>query len=308
MRDGVRLHTVVYEPKDASAKHPILLHRTGYSAGPYGSEFRTPWGSSRFVTNNYVFVFQDVRGRYLSEGDFEDVRPAKKGDGGTDETTDCYDTVDWLVKNVKGNNGKVGLSGISYPGFYAAVGAIDTHPALKAVSPQAPVTNWWIGDDYHHHGALFLQDAFGFLGGFGIPRPKPTTQSSESLAPKYPDSYNFFLKLGPIKNVNEKFFKGKIPFWKELMAHPDYDDFWKARDIRPRLKNVSCAVLTVGGLFDAEDNWGAFETYRAIEQYNPEIENTLVMGPWYHGQWGKDTGVAMGDISFGQATGEFTGL
>lgn len=305
MRDGIRLHTVVYEPKDNADKHPILLHRTGYSAGPYGGDFRGPWGSPKFVERNYVFVFQDVRGKYLSEGDFENVRPGKSSPNGTDETTDTYDTVDWLVKNVRNNNGKVGLSGISYPGFYAAIGAAETHPALKAASPQAPVTNWWVGDDFRHHGALFLQDAFGFLGGFGVPRPKPTTQSAPSLAPKYPDSYRFFLDLGPIKNANERYFKGQIKFWNDLLEHPDYDEFWKARDTRPRLKNVTCAVLTVGGLFDAEDNWGAFETYRAFERNNPGIENTLVMGPWYHGQWANNEGRVLGDIDFGQETGPF---
>jgi putative CocE/NonD family hydrolase len=305
MRDGVRLHTVVYEPKDAAEKHAILLHRTGYSAGPYGPEYRTPWGSHRFVQQNYVFVFQDVRGRYLSEGEFENVRPEKTGPEGTDETTDTYDTIDWLVKNVRNNNGRVGLSGISYPGFYAAIGAANSHPALKAASPQAPVTNWWIGDDFRHHGALFLQDAFGFLGGFGVARPKPTAKYTESLAPRYPDSYRFFLDLGPIKNVNERYFKGNIAFWNDLLAHPDYDDFWKARDTRPRLKNVTCPVLTVGGLFDAEDNWGAFETYRAFERNNPGIENTLVMGPWYHGQWANNPGQVLGDIDFGQETSVF---
>ncbi|MGV3618627.1 MAG: CocE/NonD family hydrolase [Fimbriimonas sp.] len=305
MRDGVRLHTVVYEPKDASERHPILLHRTGYSAGPYGATYRNPWGSPRFVEGNYVFVFQDVRGRYLSEGEFEDVRPDKADEKGTDETTDTYDTVDWLVKNVRSNNGRVGLSGISYPGFYAAIGAANTHPALKAVSPQAPVTDWWVGDDFHHHGAFFLQDAFGFMGGFGVERPKPTAQYSPSLAPSFPDAYRFFLELGPLRNVNERYFNGKIRFWNDLMEHPNYDAFWKARDTRPRLKNVTCAVLTVGGLFDAEDNWGAFETYRAFERNNPGIENTLVMGPWYHGQWAGASGQSFGDIDFGQETGTF---
>jgi putative CocE/NonD family hydrolase len=307
MRDGVRLHTVVYEPKDASEEHPILLERTGYSAGPYGpAGMRRLPGSAKFAQRNYVFVFQDVRGRFLSEGQYEDVRPEKTKADATDETTDTYDTIDWLVKNVPNNNGRVGIWGISYPGFYAAVGAASAHPALKAASPQAPVTDWWRGDDFHHHGALFLQDAFNFLGtGFGIPRPEPTAGYPASLAPSYPDAYRFFLELGPLRNANERYFKGRIPFWDALMAHPDYDDFWKARDTRPRLKNVKCAVLTVGGLFDAEDLWGALETYRAFERNNPGIDNTLVLGPWYHGQWANHTGDRLGDIPFGQDTSVF---
>lgn len=305
MRDGVRLKTVVHLPKDHSERHPILIERTPYSSGPYG-EGKTGWTwvSPLFAKENYILVHQDVRGRYLSEGDFVDVRPSHSGPKGTDETTDTYDTVDWLVKNLPDNNGRVGINGISYPGFYASLGAIDTHPAVKAVSPEAPVTNWWMGDDFHHHGALMLEDAFGFYASFGVPRPKPTENYAASMAPSYTDSYRFFLELGPLANVNRRYFRGQIQFWNDLMAHPNYDMFWKERDVRPRLKNIRCAVLNVGGFFDAEDMWGALETYRAIERQNPGITNTLVMGPWSHGMWASAGGNKFGDIDWGSPTSD----
>jgi len=306
MRDGVRLHTVIYTPRDESRPHPVLLHRTGYSAGPYGANFRIPNGSKRFQDGDYVFVYQDVRGRYLSEGTFEDVRPLLRGKAGADEATDTYDTIDWLVKNVPANNGRVGMWGISYPGFYTAVGGVNSHPALKAISPQAPVTNWFLGDDVHHNGALFLQDTFGFFAGFGVPRPQPTQQYSARMAPAWSDSYRFFLELGPLSNVNARHFKGQIKMWNDIVAHPDYDAFWKARDIRPGLTGTKCAVLTVGGHFDAEDNWGATETYKAFERNNPGIENSLVMGPWYHGMWAHaGPGRKFGEIDFENDTATF---
>ena len=316
MRDGVRLFTTVYSPKDQSKQYPFLLRRTPYSCAPYGeTAYTTSIQNMHLVRAGYIFVFQDVRGRYMSEGEFIDVRPfnpaahtGSPGSGGpTDEATDTYDTVDWLLKNVANHNGRVGVMGISYPGFYATMAIPDNHPAVKAVSPQAPVTDWFIGDDFHHNGALMLMDAFSFYSGFGKPRPKPTTQSAKGFEDwKTPDNYDFYLRAGAIPNFTEKLGMKEIPFWNDLMAHPDYDDFWKARNPRPHLKNVQPAVLTVGGLFDAEDCFGAWRTYEAIEKQNPQsLSNRIVMGPWVHGGWSRTTGERLGNVVFGQKTSEY---
>ena len=210
------------------------------------------------------------------------------------------------MKNVPNNTGKVGAWGISYPGFYAAQSAVDAHPALKAVSPQAPVTEWFIGDDFHHNGAFFLADAFDFYSNFGKPRPAPTKQSPEwKSLHEGQDVYDFFLALGPVANANAKFLDGKIGFWNELMAHPTRDDFWKARDPRPFYRDAKPAIMTVGGWLDGEDLWGALETYRAFEKQGARSENVLVMGPWRHGGWARTDGDRHGDISFGQKTSHF---
>lgn len=313
MRDGVKLHTAVYVPKDASRTYPIMLHRTPYSVAPYGVDnyptatnarnIRRFAPSAAFVREGFIFVHQDVRGRMMSEGTFVDVRPHATKKGDIDESTDSFDTIDWLVKNVATNNGRVGSWGISYPGFYAAQTAVDAHPALKAVSPQAPVTDWFMGDDFHHNGAFFIGDAFDFYASFGKPRPKPTKKSSwGNEHHDAADIYDFFLGMGPISNSNSKYLENAIPFWNELMAHPNRDEFWKARDPRPQYKNVKPAVLTVGGWFDAEDCFGALETYRAFEKQSPGAENMLVMGPWRHGGWSRNDGDRLGDITFGQKT------
>jgi len=308
MRDGVKLYASVYIPKNMPGRHPIMLHRTCYSAGPYGpGKFRGFAGSKKFQDKGYIFAFEDVRGRFMSEGKFEDVRPLLRGKGGPkdiDEATDTYDTVDYLVKNVRDNNGKVGAWGISYPGFYTACAGVNSHPALKAISPQAPVTNWFIGDDFHHGGALFLQDGFGFLSGFEPPRPGPGPSYPPGLSPHFSDSYKFYLGLGALPNA-DKYFHHEIPFWNDMMAHSSYDDFWKARDSRPGLTGAKCAILTVGGMWDAEDMWGAMNTYRAFEDQNPGIDNKIVLGPWFHGGWSRSTGEKFGDIEFGQETSTY---
>ncbi|MBS2015633.1 MAG: CocE/NonD family hydrolase [Deltaproteobacteria bacterium] len=324
MRDGVKLFTVAYVPKDASRTYPIMLQRTPYSVQPYGVDnypsdrngrgLRRFAPSAGFVKEGFIFVHQDVRGRLMSEGTFVDIRPhassrvppsadphvSKKGE--IDESTDAYDTIDWLVKNVPQNNGRVGAWGISYPGFYAAQTAIDAHPALKAVSPQAPVTDWFVGDDFHHNGAFFLGDAFGFLSNFGKARPKPTKKSSWGNEYDITDAYDFFLAMGPLANANTSYLEGKIAFWNDMMAHGTRDEWWRARDPRPWYKNVKPAVLTVGGWFDSEDCFGALETYRAFERQSPGAENMLVMGPWRHGGWSRSDGDRHGDITFGQKT------
>lgn len=313
MRDGVHLYTTVYVPKDRSKDYPVMLLRTPYSVKPYGVDnyptqhdgrrLRGFAPSKHFIQSGYIFVHQDVRGRMMSEGEFVDVRPIQPGQ--VDESTDAWDTVDWLVKNVPNNNGRVGVWGISYPGFYAAQAAVDAHPAIKAVSPQAPVTDWFIGDDFHHNGAFFLADAFGFYASFGKPRPEPTKKMEWGFDYDSGDAYEFFLELGPLSNANEKHLKGEIPFWNDLMAHGTLDAFWKARNPRPHYKNVKPAVLTVGGWFDAEDLFGALETYRAFESQSPGANNTIVMGPWRHGGWNRNAGDAHGDLRFGVKSSEF---
>jgi len=309
MRDGVKLYTSIYIPNDVTENHPILLRRSPYSCAPYGpKEFFKFWEKyhTTYCREGYIMVFQDVRGRFMSEGDFVDVRPFnpnKKSATDIDEASDTYDAIDWLVKNVTGNNGKVGVFGISYPGFYSTMAALSGHPALKAVSPQAPVTDWFIGDDFHHGGAFMLIDAFEFYSRFGVPRPKPTMKYNGGFERKETDAYKFYLQNGPLSNLS-KILADTIPFWNDLMAHPNYDAWWKARNPRNFVKDMKPAMLTVGGLFDAEDCFGAWNLYKAIEKNNPTTAyNKLVMGPWFHGTWeGRADGSNLGKVKFGAKT------
>jgi putative CocE/NonD family hydrolase len=321
MRDGVQLATILYVPLDASPAHPypFLMERTPYSAGPRGANnypTHGPGPSRELSQEKYIFVYQDVRGRYLSEGQFEEMTPALPA-GGTDkattgknaphdESTDTYDTIEWLLKNVAGHNGRVGLLGISYPGFYATASLPNAHPALKAVSPQAPVTDEFIGDDARHNGAFFLLDNFDFTNYFDVPRPKPVADYKELFPLKMDDAYKFFLNLGPIKNANQpQYFNGRARIWNEYLAHDTYDAYWQARNIRPHLTGVRPAVLVVGGWYDAEDLFGALHTYEAIEKQNPGATNRLVMGPWTHGAWSRADWSKFGPVSFGQNTAEY---
>lgn len=310
MRDGVRLFTSIYTPKDTSQDYPILLLRTPYNSEPAGEKsYSNRLGNLTHLINaGYTIVYQDVRGRYMSEGKFMDVRPYnpdKKNDQDIDENSDTWDTIDWLVKNVPHNNGRVGVFGISYPGFYSTMSLPEAHPALKAVSPQAPVTNWFIGDDWHHNGAFFLLDAFSFYSTVGAPRPEPTRNNPPSFDWPMRDNYEFFLELGPIKNVREKYFGDRIQFWPELMSHPNYDAFWKARDPRPYLTDIQPAVMIVGGWFDAEDLYGPLRTYEAIEEQSPTTENIIIMGPWYHGQWASGRADNLGNVHWGTNTSTY---
>lgn len=310
MRDGVKLFTAIYAPKDNNEKHPILMVRIPYSIAPYGKDqfsprlYATHWAS--YIRENYIVVMQDVRGRYMSEGTFVDVRPYvadKKSKRETDETTDSYDAIDWLIKNIPNNNGRVGVFGISYPGFYSTMAAICGHPALKAVSPQAPVTDWFMGDDFHHNGAFALCDGFSFYSGFGKPRPQPTTQNAKGFTFPEKDNYHFYLKMGALKNYMP--LMDSIAFWKDLMAHPNYDAWWKARDARKGCVNLKPAMLVVGGTFDAEDCFGAWNLYKAIEKQSPSTNSKLVMGPWFHGGWGRGDGSYLGNVRFGSKTSRF---
>lgn len=318
MRDGVKLFTAVYAPKETSKgtaaakeKHPFLMIRTPYSCAPYGEDkfqsrlWQFHW--REYLKEGYIIVIQDVRGRWMSEGTFMDVRPFnpnKKKKTDIDEASDTYDAVDWLVKNIPNNNGNVGVFGTSYPGFYSTMAALSGHPAIKAVSPQAPVTEWFMGDDFHHNGAFMLGDAFNFYSGFGQPRPKPTTIGPKEFEYYTTDQYKFYLETGALKNFT-KLMGDSILFWTDLMNHPNYDAWWKERDARVGAKNIKPAMLTVGGLFDAEDCYGAWRLYEAIEKQSPATNNKIVMGPWFHGGWSKGDGSYLGNVRFGSKTSEY---
>lgn len=347
MRDGVKLYTVIYVPTDArpNRRYPILMERTPYSAGPYGGDKypKSGPGMSRELSREkYIFVYQDVRGRYMSEGDFEEMTPNKSGveeskkslvkrhtaritwtmtpdtsrtnkrlgnlrpAGPIDESTDTYDTIEWLLGNVANHNGRVGLMGISYPGFYASAALPNAHPALKAVSPQAPVTDEFVGDDARHNGAFFLLDKFSFMNYFDAPRTGPVEDYEPMFAWKPTDVYRFFLDLGPVKNANgPPYFNNRGKIWNEYLQHDTYDTYWQQRNIRPHLKNVRPATLVVGGWFDAEDLFGALRTYEAIEKQSSGNVNTLVMGPWTHGAWARPDWSRFGPLNFGQNTAKY---
>ena len=306
MRDGIKLYTVVYTPKDTTINYPILLWRTPYSCAPYGkNQFRNL--PTELAKAKFIFVYQDVRGKFMSEGKYVNMRPYiphKRGKQ-IDESSDAYDAIDWLVKNVKHNNGKVGMFGISYPGFYAAMACIDAHPALKAVSPQAPIANWFVDDDMHHHGALSLQMAFNFFSVFGVKRDSLTTRWLHRMQRPSPDAYSFFKSMEPLSKANKRYFHHQIDFWNRVVQHPDYDNFWQSRNTLPYFKNIKPAVMVVGGWYDSEDLYGTLHTYQSIEEKNPNAHNSLVMGPWPHGWWARSNGDQLGDLHFGTQTGKF---
>jgi putative CocE/NonD family hydrolase len=310
MRDGVKLFTVVYAPKDQSQSYPFVMQRTPYSVAPYGVDnYRPVVGPSElFTREGFIFVYQDVRGRNLSEGTFVDIPPHKthfSGPADTDESTDSYDTIDWLVKHVPNNNGRVGVWGISYPGFFAAFTLMNAHPALKAVSPQAPMGDVGNGDDAYHNGGFHLAANFGFYSAFkprrGDPsRPEPFSRFDFGT----PDQYDFFLRMGPLSNAN-KYLKGESTYLNDVLKHPNYDEFWQSRAQAPHMKNVTPATLLVGGWFDAEDLAGPLKIFRSIEENGPKAANTLIMGPWSHGGWSRGDGNTLGDLDFASKTGEF---
>jgi hypothetical protein len=311
MRDGVKLFTSIYAPKNKRRQYPILLLRTPYSVAPYGSknyrETLGPWDS--FAREGFIFVYQDVRGRYLSEGEFIDVPPRKThldGPADTDPSTDTYDTIDWLIKNIPNNNGRVGMWGVSYPGFYAAFGLINSHPALKAVSPQAPMGDVGNGDDAYHNGAFFLAANFGFYTGFWPREPKPD-QSPQRSSFKFgtEDDYDFYLRMGPLSNAEDLCFKHLNKYWSDMLEHPNYDEFWASRALSPDMRDLTAPVLLVGGWFDAEDLGGTLKLFRAIEASGSAPAVTLVMGPWSHGQWGRQSGDQLGNLTFASRTGEY---
>ena len=310
MRDGKRLFTSVYVPKDASKQYPFLMTRTPYSVAPYGADqYRRNLGPSKeFDKAGYIFVYQDVRGRYMSEGTFVEMTPhldKKRSNQDTDESSDAHDTIDWLLKNIPNNNGNVGIVGISYPGFYTSASIIDSHPAIKAASPEAPMTDLFMGDDAYHGGTFMLAANFGFYVFFkpqAGPAPPPKNFQRFDYGTK--DGYQFYLNMGSLSNAEPLYFKGSNPLWDDQVAHDTYDDYWKIRNLAPHLKNIHCAVLTVGGWFDAEDLAGPFKVYAAIKQNDPGIFNGLVVGPWVHGGWARYDGSRLGNVAFGSNTGE----
>jgi uncharacterized protein len=313
MRDGVRLFTSLYIPNDAAfgKQYPVLLKRTPYSCAPYGADrYPKRLYTEPYEQEKFIFGFQDVRGQHMSEGDFVDMRPMRSMQSGAtvDESTDTYDTIDWLVKNIGESNGKVGLLGISYPGFYAAAGAVDSHPALKAVSPQAPIADWWHGDDMHRNGAFNIQMAFGFFYGFDRPHPVPTDDEEWPTLPfPTPDAYAFYLGRSA-SSLESTYLRdgtrpaGKRNFFVEAIEHPNYDSFWQARNLLPRLKNVRAPMLVVGGWHDAEDPYGPLNIARVLRQGGSSAPVHLVMGPWVHGGWVRTDGDALGSVSFGSKT------
>ncbi len=311
MRDGVKLFTAVYTPKDTSHTYPFLMMRTPYSVAPYGEDqYPARLGPANgFARAGYIFVSQDVRGRYQSEGQFIEMRPHidHPRPGETDESTDTYDTVEWLLKHVPDNNGKVGIWGISYPGFFASASIIDSHPAIKAASPEAPMTNLFEGDDTYHGGAFMLAANFGFYAGFFRPRSHgpelPPSDFGHGFEYGTTDAYEYFLRHGPDLTGIAALIKN--PLFDDQFQHDTEDNYWQVRDISQHMKGIKCAVLTVGGWFDAEDLSGPFRTYHAIEKNNPGIFNVLVVGPWVHGGWAHYEGKSLGRVQFNSATGDY---
>ena len=303
MRDGVKLHTTIYSPRDTSQEYPILMQRTPYSSRPYGEDqFRSKIGPNEILMKQgNIIVYQDVRGRWMSEGNYDNMRayiPNKKGKE-FDEASDTYDTIEWLVNNVENNNGKVGTWGISYPGFYATYSLLSGHPALKAASPQASIGDFFF-DDFHHNGA-YLLSYWRATAVFGYQHDKPTDTAWYEF-PKLgtEDQYQFFMDNGPLRNLDE-YYKEDNEFWQQLKEHPNYDDFWQKRGIVQHLKDIKPAVMIVGGLFDAEDLYGPFAIYKSIEEHSDNY-NSIVFGPWSHGDWARNSGrQSVGNVYFGDS-------
>lgn len=308
MRDGLELFTAIYSPKDTSKKYPIVMQRTPYNCAPYGPDQfkRSIAPNETMMKEGYIVVYQDVRGRYMSDGLYDNMRgyiPNKKGKTEVDEASDTYDTIDWLVKNVANNNGNVGTWGISYPGYYASYSLLSGHPALKAVSPQACISDFFF-DDFHHNGA-YLLSYWKVTPLFGPQKTKPTTEAWF----KFPnvgtnDDYQFFLNAGPLVNL-DKYYDSSNEFWQQLKEHSSYDEFWQKRGLLQHLKNIKPAVMIVGGWFDAEDLYGPLNTYSTIEKSSKNY-NTIVMGPWSHGDWARNSEKQIiGNINFGDSISGF---
>ena len=298
MRDGAELFTVVYTPKNQDSKYPILMNRTCYNASGYTDYQFSGYPSDYLIRDGYILVFQDVRGRFMSDGTFDNMRPNIPGNDprdrdAIDESSDTWDTIDWLLENIPNNNGRVGMFGISYPGFYAAAALPDAHPALKASSPQAPIADFFF-DDFHHQGT-YLQSYTAAFAVFGYQKEGRTREPwyMDKISRFYDspakDGYDFHLAQGPLKNITEKYHYDNF-FWEQIISHPNYDEFWQKRNILPHLKGIDHAVMTVGGWFDAEDLYGPLNIYKSIEAGNPKAENIIVMGPWDHGGWASEEG------------------
>ncbi len=309
MRDGTKLHTIVYTPKDRSQRYPILFRRTPYSVAPYGAgrihEWRQLAPAEAFLRDGYIFAIQDVRGRYKSGGQWDNYRLLREGRQGIDETTDTFDTIDWLVRNVKGNSGKVGQWGISHDGWFTVMGMLHPHPALKAASPQATTADAFIGDDFHHNGAFLLQilSWIKYMGDSNAARGERAEMKVPEFDYGTPWAYEFFLNAGPTDGIDRKYFGGTLEKqWGEAIEHPDYDEYWRRRNLLEPLVSLRVPVLNVAGWYDTFDAYGSIATYKAVEGKNPRVANTLAVGPWRHGGWLSDDGSKLGDVGFGSKT------
>lgn len=310
MRDGIRLFTAVYTPKDRTGSYPFLLSRTPYSVAPYGVDnHRASLGpSEEFARDRYIFVYQDVRGRFMSEGKFLEMTPhraQKRTPADVDESTDTWDTIEWLLKNIPGNNGRAGIAGVSYGGFYAAAALPGAHPALKAASPQAPIIDLYQGDDGFHNGAFFLAANFGFYSFFEEHKEPQRPRQRAGIEMGTPDGYDFYLRLGPLANADERFFRFQNPYWTALTQHTAFNEFWKARSLTPHLKELTPAILSVGGWFDAEDLAGPLTLWRTARANGAKGPVTLVMGPWSHGQWSRGDANQLGPVRFDVKNGPY---
>ncbi len=315
MRDGVHLFTAVYVPKTSAfpgnqGPFPFLMERTPYNVAPYGEDkYPARLGpSEEFQKSGYIFVYQDVRGRWMSEGAFVEMRPhidVKKSPQDVDDSSDTYDTIEFLLKHVENNNGKVGIWGISYPGFFTSASIIDSHPALVAASPQAPMTDLFQGDDAYHGGAFMLAANFGFYAFFNPQKNPLSEEPPDRFRFGTPDRYKFYLQAGNIANLDTQYLKGSNWLFNDQFKHDTYDDYWKVRDLSQHMKNVKCAVLVVGGWFDAEDLSGPYRTFNAIIKFNPDTPTTLVEGPWVHGGWSRGEGSRLGDVQFNAQTSAY---
>ena len=307
MRDGVRLYTIVYVPKDRSREYPVMLLRTPYSIGPYAIDrFRTPLGpTAEFDREGYIYVFQDVRGKFRSEGEFEVIKPLSRdrpGSPDTDESTDNYDAIEWALEYLPNDNGRVGQWGISYPGWQTVMGMVDRHPALLASSPQASPSDMFLGDDWHHNGAFRIMYAFSWLSSNARTRVGPTESRSDGFDYGTPWGYEFFLEAGSAADIDEKYFHGDVIPWNDFMEHGTYDNYWKRQNALLHLDGIDHAVLNVAGWFDTEDFYGPMSIYRTIEEMNPRNRSTLAVGPWLHGGWRSMTGESLGCIEFDHPT------
>ncbi len=310
MRDGKKLFTAVYVPRDQTKKYPFMMVRTPYNVGPYGADqYRSKLGPSElFMNDGYIFVYQDVRGRWMSEGIYEEMTPEKethKTNKDVEEGTDAYDTIDWLLKNIPNNTGKVGVWGISYPGFYTTTTLLSRHPALVAASPQAPISDLY-RDDGFHNGALMVMANFGFYPFFTNRQDgNPTQRYAKQFDYHTDDGYEFYMKAGSAQNLSDKYYKDSIRLWTEMIDHPNYDQHWKDQNVLPHLHDIKTAVLVTGGWYDAEDLYGAIKTYETLAKNNPSTPVYFAMGPWVHGGWSRGDGDHLGDVDFGGPTGPF---
>lgn len=310
MRDGVKLYTIVYTPKDTAQRVPIMLNRTPYGIPPYGlTDYRRVLGPSpEFDRDGYIVVYQDARGKFRSEGSFQVMNPykrVKRGPQDVDESSDTYDTIDWLLKNIPRNNGRVGQWGISYPGWQTVMGMIAAHPALKASSPQASPSDMFIGDDFHHNGAFRFMYVFNWLSGNARPRSALTIERPRPFDYGTPDGYRFFMDIGTVGRVNDLYFHDQVPTWNDFLQHPNYDAYWQDQNALRDLKGITHPVLNVAGWFDQEDFYGPMSIYYTIEKENPRNQSTLVVGPWNHGGWASTTGDSLGPVKWGASTSQY---